>query len=64
MGENQSLLKQHRYFGSLGVFMKKRIILSAIIAACTTMCLTMSVYADGEGMNGFGNPPEETANKL
>ena len=34
--------------------MKKRIILSAI----------MSVYADGEGMNGFGNPPEETANKL
>ena len=40
--------------------MKKRIILSAIIAACTTMCLTMSVYADGEGMNGFGNPPEET----
>lgn len=28
MGENQSLLKQHRYFGSLGVFMKKRIILS------------------------------------
>ena len=44
--------------------MKKRIILSAIIAACTTMCLTMSVYADGEGMNGFENPPEETANKL
>ena len=40
--------------------MKKRIILSAIIAACTTMCLTMSVYADGEGMNGFGNPSEET----
>ena len=28
MGENQSLLKQHWYFGSLGVFMKKRIILS------------------------------------
>ena len=44
--------------------MKKRIILSAIIAACTTMRLTMSVYADGEGMNGFENPPEETANKL
>lgn len=44
--------------------MKKRIILSAIIAACTTMCLTMSVYADGEGMNGFENPPEETTNKL
>ena len=44
--------------------MKKRIILSAIIVACTTMCLTMSVYADGEGMNGFENPPEETANKL
>lgn len=40
--------------------MKKRMILSAIIAACTTMCLTMSVYADGEGMNGFGNLPEET----
>ena len=40
--------------------MKKRIILSAIIAACTTMCLTMSIYVDGEGMNDFRNLPEET----
>lgn len=40
--------------------MKKRIILSAMITASTIMCLTMSVYADSEGANGFGNPPEET----
>lgn len=38
MGENQSLLKQHRYFGSLGVFMKKRIILSVFASFIFFSC--------------------------
>ena len=38
MGENQSLLQQHRYFGSLGVFMKKRIILSVFASFIFFSC--------------------------
>lgn len=38
MGENQSLLQQHRYFGSLGVFMKKIIILSVFASFIFFSC--------------------------